>query len=167
MSLDFLKKPNESPKEKLPIREMSRSEREITPEPKEVLPEKEREYLRKEVLKEITERERPKKSPVQAGSSAIEPQVSVKSEALVKIENILEEDLGDVYFKMDPPRQQKFKTEGEKAAVKIEGLMKKTKVKAKKVFKLILRWLKNIPGVNRLFLKQEAKIKTDKILRLK
>jgi hypothetical protein len=34
----------------------------------------------------------------------------------------------------------------------------------KKILALIRDWLKLIPGVNRFFLEQEAKIKTDKIL---
>jgi hypothetical protein len=37
-------------------------------------------------------------------------------------------------------------------------------VSTKKIFVLIRAWLKIIPGVNRFFLEQEAKIKTDKIL---
>ncbi|MFA5084509.1 MAG: hypothetical protein WC475_04005 [Candidatus Paceibacterota bacterium] len=167
MSPDFFKKPNELAKEKPAFKERGQREREITPEPVEVLPEKEREYLRKEVLKEIIEGERPKRSPAPAQPSALEPSPALKSKTLAKIESILEEDLGDVYFKMNQKEQQKFKTEGEKTAAKIEKLMKKTKVSAKHVFKLILKWLKNIPGISKLFLKQEAKIKTDKILRLK
>ena len=38
------------------------------------------------------------------------------------------------------------------------------KVHSKKILKAIVGWLKMIPGVNKFFLEQEAKIKTDKIL---
>ena len=45
--------------------------------------------------------------------------------------------------------------------------MKSTKVKVKKILKLILEWLRILPGINRFFLEQEAKIKTDRIIQLK
>ena len=91
----------------------------------------------------------------------------VKSKSLVDIENVLQQDLADTYFKMEPVLQQKFKIEGEKAASKIEQLLKQAQVNTKMIFKLIWRWLKLIPGVNKFFIKQEAKIKTDKIIKLK
>ena len=89
-----------------------------------------------------------------------------KSETLVKIEKILEEDLGEMYFKMPPEKQKIFKEKGEETASKIEKIVEAGKAIAKKVLKLIRDWLKLIPGVNRFFLEQEAKIKTDKIVAL-
>jgi hypothetical protein len=44
--------------------------------------------------------------------------------------------------------------------------MQKTAIKAKEVLKLIVIWLRFIPHVNKYFLEQESKIKTDKILDL-
>jgi hypothetical protein len=41
------------------------------------------------------------------------------------------------------------------------------KVNIKKIRNLIIRWLRVIPGVNRYFLEQEAKIKTDRISEMK
>ena len=93
--------------------------------------------------------------------------VAPKSENLLKIEAILEEDLSEVYFKMDSVRRQKFKLEGERVSVKIDQLLQKTKDETKNIFKLIIKWLRMIPGSNKFFIEQEAKIKTDKILRLK
>lgn len=90
-----------------------------------------------------------------------------KSEHLLKIEAILEEDLSEAYFKMDPVQRQKFKLEGERVSVKIDQLLQKTKDEAKNIFKLIIKWLRMIPGSNKFFIEQEAKIKTDKILKLK
>lgn len=87
-----------------------------------------------------------------------------KSETLIKIEKILEEDLSEIYFKMPPEKQKKFKEKGEETASKIEKMIQAGKVIAKKILKLIRDWLKLIPGVNRFFLDQEAKIKTDKIM---
>lgn len=81
-----------------------------------------------------------------------------------KIEHILEEDLTDLYLKMAPGQQEIFKHTGEETAAKIRVLLAKAKVNARKIFHLLREWLKLIPGVNRFFLEQEAKIKTDKIL---
>jgi len=84
-----------------------------------------------------------------------------------QIEKILEQGLGDSFIRLSPVAQQEFKIKGEQAAIKINELMKKTHVKIKKILKLIFEWLKILPGVNKFFLEQEAKIKTDKILSLK
>ncbi len=161
MSPNLFKKSTEAP-------EVTKSEERVPLERPEVLSEKETERLKMDVLTGITEKEKLTKSqsvveptqPAGAGSA-------IKSPTLVKIENILETDLEEAYFRMDPDLQRKFKTEGEKTALKIEKLFNKTQVKAKKIFKLILEWLKIIPGVNKFFIQQEAKIKTDKIIKLK
>jgi len=139
----------------------------ILPESKEILAPREREHLKQEVLDEIKETEKSaKKRPVPQAPGPIEP-IAGKSEDLLRIEVILEEDLSDAYFKMKPKLQEEFKAEGEKTALKIEKVLQKTKFKAKDIFKLIFRWLKIIPKVNKFFIKQEAKIKTEKIIKLK
>lgn len=81
-----------------------------------------------------------------------------------EIEDILEEDLKDIYKEMSPQTQKKFREEGEETVSKIREVTRKPKVNSKKIFHLIKKWLRIIPGVNRFFLEQEAKIKTDKIL---
>lgn len=90
-----------------------------------------------------------------------------KSEIRKKIENILAENLGDSYRSMDATLRQHFKEEGHSTAQKIEQLLTEAKIKTKKIFQLIVEWLKLIPGVNTFFITQEAKIKTDKILHLR
>ena len=80
------------------------------------------------------------------------------------VESILEEDLTDTFLAMPPDLQMKFKDKGEETAGKIREMLDSAKVSTKKVFDLIKDWLKMIPGVNKFFLEQEAKIKTDKIL---
>ena len=40
-------------------------------------------------------------------------------------------------------------------------------MKIKKIFELLLQWLKLLPGVNKFFLEQEAKIKVDQIMSLR
>lgn len=142
-------------------------ENELTLETKEILAPAEQERLKKEVLQEIDQAE--KAGIKQAGPVAAPkaPVAEPKSPTLVKIESILEQDLQDAYLKMDPVTRQKFKTEGEKTAAQIEQILSKTKIKVKKILKLILNWLKIIPGVNKFFIQQEVKIKTDKIMKLK
>ncbi len=88
----------------------------------------------------------------------------VRDEVTVKIEKILEEGVGDAYSRLSPVAKQEFKLKGEEVARQIRDLVKGAHVKVKKVFQLILEWLKMLPGINRFFLEQEAKIKTDRIL---
>lgn len=95
------------------------------------------------------------------------PFLEEKSETLKEIEGILEEDLEEIYFSQSPPWQLTFKNKGEAVALKIENLLSKAVIKAKKILKLIKDWLKMIPKVNKFFLEQEAKIKTDKIMGLR
>jgi len=83
-----------------------------------------------------------------------------------KIESILEEDLNDIYRSLDPHTQMQFRAKGEETAKGIFQLLSQAKVKVKKIINLIRNWLKLIPGINKYFLEQEIKIKTDKILTL-
>ncbi len=87
-----------------------------------------------------------------------------KDATLKRIEEILEENLGDVYLKMTPPEQKIFKEKGEEAASRIRILVQQIKIRVKDILELIKKWLSFIPGVNKYFLEQETKIKTDKIL---
>lgn len=108
-----------------------------------------------------------RKFPHEVSSGQMSVSGMQKSAGIQAIENILEEDLGDVYFSLTPDKQREFKRKGEETAVKISILTQKTKVKVKKIISLIRDWLLLIPGVNKFFLEQEAKIKTDKIIELK
>lgn len=82
------------------------------------------------------------------------------------VEAILEGDLEDLYFSMNEQEQEKFKIKGEKTANEIVKLVESGKATFKKIFKLIFGWLKFIPGVNKYFLEQEAKIKSDRVLEI-
>lgn len=84
-----------------------------------------------------------------------------------QVEKILEEDLEEVYSNLPKEKQIEFKRAGEETAVKIVQLLNQTKIKIKKMISLIIRWLSIIPGVNRFFLEQEAKIKADEIMKIK
>lgn len=94
-------------------------------------------------------------------------QIPIIDPVALKVEKIMEEGLQEVYQGLSPVAKQEFKLKGEKTAEIISALLRSAHVKAKQIFSLILAWLKILPGVNRFFLEQEAKVKTDKILLLK
>jgi len=89
-----------------------------------------------------------------------------KSLTLRKIESILEDDLSDIYFNLDTAHQRLFKEEGERASRQIEAVLATGKSVAVKVLAIIKKWLQFIPGINKFFIEQEAKIKTDQITRI-
>ncbi|HPA25515.1 MAG TPA: hypothetical protein PLK76_02025 [bacterium] len=106
--------------------------------------------------------------PVSAGSGVGAPGIDQSKSPLHQtLEAILEEDLGDLYFSLPENKQQEFKIKGEETTKKIAYLLTNAKATFKKVFNLIFKWLKIIPGVNKYFLEQEAKIKADRILEIK
>ena len=90
-----------------------------------------------------------------------------KDEELVMIENILSEDIRDLYSQLPQLKQRTFQQKGEEAALKIKVMLKKTRVRANEIFELIKNWLKMLPKISAYFLEQEAKIKTDKVLEMK
>ena len=105
-----------------------------------------------------------------AQKSITQPVVALKTAEQIrseKIDQILSEGLSDVFMDLDSSTQIKFKVEGERTTRKINELLSGAKIKAKKIVDLIMIWLGIIPGLNRFFLEQEAKIKTDKILKMK
>jgi hypothetical protein len=110
---------------------------------------------------EITEAPPP---PAPVPIAPVVPVVTIKDEITQEIENLLSEDLTDLFLKMNPAEQEIFRLKGEETASKIRVLLSSAKLNVKKVLFLIRDWLKMIPGVNHFFLEQEAKIKTDKIL---
>ncbi len=100
-------------------------------------------------------------------SAAYSPATDPAYQAYKQIEDVLAEDLGEIYNNLTPKEQKAFKIKGEETARSVFQLVyHQTKVKVKKILKLIRNWLKVIPGMNKFFLEQEAKIKTDKIIAL-
>lgn len=83
------------------------------------------------------------------------------------IDKILADGLEDIFVSLPPEKQKEFKEEGEVTVSKINTILETGKAKIKTIVDLIRRWLSIIPGVNRFFLEQEAKIKADKIIKLK
>lgn len=92
--------------------------------------------------------------------------VKEKSQTVKEIENILSEDMNEIYQNLSPDIKQEFKRRGEETAFKIEQLICQVKIAVYKIVDLIKQWLLIVPGVNKFFLEQETKIKTDKILAL-
>lgn len=107
----------------------------------------------------------PAEVPAQAPVQPVAP-VPTKDPTTQAVEKILEEDLGDLYVKLDPQARQKVKAEGDVLVSKLKIMVDGVRVQARKVLHLIRDWLKIIPGINKYFLEQEAKIKTDQIIDL-
>lgn len=100
--------------------------------------------------------------------TSTEPQATVmsKSQMLQEIEGVLAEGLEDVYQQMTPEQQVIFRTKGEEIASLLEKYIRQCTARARQVLQYIRGWLALIPGVNELFLEQESKIKTDRLLAL-
>ncbi len=94
------------------------------------------------------------------------PIPATRDEITVKVEKILEENIGDVYRELSPTAKEAFKIKGEQTSRAIREILASGKSQVEKIFTLIFEWLKILPGVNRFFLEQEAKIKTDRLMKL-
>ena len=129
--------------------------------PEKAVEEKETKIQTEEEKKEALATPPPSKTTQPAPTPAVE-----KTETLAKIENILQDDMEDLYKSLDPKTQAAFKVKGEETANKIEQILNSVKIKVKKLVELLRDWLKIIPGINKLFLEQEVKIKVDQILAL-
>lgn len=154
------------------IFDMGKPERPSAPEVQKRPPEVQREAA-PEARPEQTAETAPESEDAQRtyapppGQAPAQPAAPVqKSPELAKIETILSEHLDELYMQMTPAQQMQFKQKGEETASKIEKLLLDVKVKIKEVLILLREWLKVIPGVNKFFIEQEAKIKADRILNL-
>lgn len=101
----------------------------------------------------------------QAPGSIVVPPVK-KDEDVLEVEKILEEGLAPLFVSLPDHAKEKFKEKGEEASHEIAGMVKRLQIDIKRALRLIRDWLLTIPKVNKFFLEQEAKIKTDKILEL-
>ncbi|MEK7167628.1 MAG: hypothetical protein AAB791_01350 [Patescibacteria group bacterium] len=120
---------------------------------------------------ERTQAESPENKPsVGFESVPQEPAVPIQSvvyspnEEYQKIEGILSEGLAEMYHRLPPEDKVKFKQKGEETASLVWQAISQPKVKIRKIMDLIKKWLQTIPGVNRFFLEQMAKIKADRIM---
>jgi len=83
------------------------------------------------------------------------------------IRDILSQDLAEIYTNLPEASKQEVKIKGIETARQINTMLNELKIQTKKISDLIRRWLALIPGMNKFFLEQEVKIKTDKIINLK
>ena len=100
------------------------------------------------------------------------PKAAVRQKQRVKaIETVLAQGFKDLYVQLPSNLKNEFKKKGEEAARKIDEIVVSSKkAKTSKILSIIKNWLsilKKIPGINRFFLEQEAKIKTDRIMKMR
>lgn len=104
----------------------------------------------------------------QAPGATAEPEIAVEQqdETFTRVEKILEEDLEDLVAGMNPEDKEKFEKKGLEVSGQIANMIRALKLKMEKAVSLIRDWLRTIPGVNKYFLEQAAKIKADKMMDL-
>lgn len=93
-----------------------------------------------------------------AGPVQLDPEI-------VEIESVLSEGMESFFLGLSPQKQMEFKLKGEGAARSIRDALHKKTTRIKDIVRLIINWLKTLPGINRFFLEQEAKIKADRIMK--
>jgi hypothetical protein len=114
--------------------------------------------------------EKPDETPIQKPTAPIvipSPIASPYEERRKDIEIAMAKGLEDIYMSLDPAKRAEFKKAGEETAEKINKLLEKTKVKIGQIVNLIRKWLSLLPGVNKFFLEQEAKIRADEVMKIK
>lgn len=104
----------------------------------------------------------------QASQQADAPVVQdvVKDEVTIEVEKILEYGLGDYIPDMPDEARERFLKKGGEVAAQLSVMVRTLNVQVSLVVGLIKEWLLTIPGVNRYYIEQEAKIKTDQIVEL-
>jgi hypothetical protein len=100
-------------------------------------------------------------------SPTIQKEQQAKTDDLESVEKILSKSLGDLFKELPPHRKEEFKLAGEKLArqalveLKIKS---KNKVSSITLVRMVRDWLKLIPGINKFYLEQEAKLIADQLL---
>ncbi|MDO8425142.1 MAG: hypothetical protein Q7T01_01350 [bacterium] len=79
---------------------------------------------------------------------------------------LADEQLKALYMGLDPQVQQAFRGAASRLAERLEAMFVRGPVDVREAHGDIVRWLHVIPRLNRWFLTQEAKVKTDAILAL-
>jgi len=92
--------------------------------------------------------------------------VAGKDEVVIEVEKILEDGIGPYFSSLPEDARPLFKKKGEEVAGQLSEMVRTFHFNLRRAYQLITDWLKTIPGVNKFFLEQEAKIKTDRILAL-
>ena len=115
--------------------------------------------------KEGSQSQRPQRKITPAAQRQADTAIAEADEDLQMIEGILSEGMEDIYKNLSRQKQQEFKMKGEETARNIKTMVTGVKIHVKKIIEWIVDWLRIIPHVNKFFLKQEAKLKTDRIIK--
>ena len=126
---------------------------------RESLPETRDDILHAETLSEL-------QAAQGATTDDVAPSTATKNETVIEVEHVLEEGMGPFFESLPPDARPVFKQKGEQVATELARMVTSLHVNVRRALKLVSDWLKTIPGVNRFFLEQEAKIKTDRIVAL-
>jgi hypothetical protein len=168
---DTTVQPNQPEKEPQLIEDIFSPEKALDidrPRGPETAPEKAREQAPEarpeQAPRQPAEDETSRRGYAPVAAEPVPEQPTAKTPELVKIEAILSENLDDLYMQMTPEQQLVFRQKGEETANKIELLLRDVRVKVREVLSAIRDWLKLLPGINKFFLEQEVKIKTDRLL---
>ncbi len=102
----------------------------------------------------------------QVSSMSASAVIEEADKELKMIEEILSDGLNNVYEALSPDQKRVFKQKGEETAGTIHRILHEVGFQAKKIISLIMDWLKLIPGVNKIFIKQEAKLRADRLAQL-
>jgi len=105
-----------------------------------------------------------KRAPLAAPMPQEQRRVPAKEKIVADLEGVLEEDLKELFLSLDKSKQQQFKQKGEEIVAWLRVQVATNKLVERQLLDQIHTWLKIVPDVNRFFLEQIAKIKTDKIL---
>jgi hypothetical protein len=161
---DLQPSPTLEPRIETPVRTEEISSVEADERAYEQRPEAKEHFL--EEVKETPPTPRP--STPRAAQPARKPAAPVPTRQIddvtLHVEQILERDLGELYASLPDEAKPLFKKKGEEASQRISVMLRTFRVEASHVLRLIRDWLLTIPQVNKFFLEQEAKIKTDAIL---
>ncbi|MBN1585536.1 hypothetical protein JW899_04185 [Candidatus Uhrbacteria bacterium] len=122
--------------------------------------------LGSEKPKEAVQEESAPVSALPVSLRSVTPSVPAKDAYQQRLERVLEDGLTDIYLSMPKPQRQAFRVEGERVASRLRQAIDSTRIRASEILETITAWLRMIPGINRWFLEQEAKIKTDRVIQL-
>ena len=119
----------------------------------------------------------PEQAPRQPATPIVIPQIAPSASPLApltapdpragvlkQVEALLSEGLQQLYLSLPEGRRAAFKQKGEQIANTITDMIMFGKAKVKEIWSLITSWLGTISGVNKYYVEQEIKIKTDRIM---
>ncbi|MBU0540701.1 hypothetical protein KKF59_02445 [Patescibacteria group bacterium] len=129
-------------------------------------PESKEHFLEKPTEEKALEKPAQEAEPRAVAAKPVKKPAAIikKDEVLLNIERIMEHDLGGLYAELPDNAKPLFRKKGEEAAQEISGMVRNLKLKVARIVRLLRDWLLTVPKINRFFLEQEAKIKTDEII---